>query len=183
MTATYQVFKETAVPGTLVPNGIYMITDPNNADFVSVYVANSAGTATRHTPSQADIQALISSAQGNNNFITATIATRDALNPGNGDTAWVQDASADATVDSGSAQYIWNGSAWEKMGETESLDMSLNWADIVGGPSSTSAQIDAAVSNSHTHANLTQLTKVGEDGGGNFTYGGQEFVATGAVNW
>lgn len=49
------------------------------------------------------------------------------------------------------------------------MDVALTWANITGKPTSTVAQIDAAVANSHTHTNKTQLDKVGETGG-NLTY-------------
>lgn len=42
--STFQLFKETALPGVLVPNGIYLIT-ATNANHVEMYVADSAGTA------------------------------------------------------------------------------------------------------------------------------------------
>lgn len=181
--ASYQVFKETAVPGSLVANGIYIITDPNNANFLSVYVTDNAGVATRRTPNQADIQALIASAQGNANFVVADITARDALTPATGDTAWVTDASADGTVDSGAAQYVWDGSAWVKISEAESMDITINWSDVVGRPSSSAAAIDAAVSNSHTHANKTQIDKIGENGDGDPTYDGTDLVLTGSTAW
>jgi len=58
----------------------------------------------------------------------ADIAARDALvdEQKNG-LIFVLDASADATVTLGSAQYVWNetGAVWEKVGERESLDLDL----------------------------------------------------------
>lgn len=64
-----------------------------------------------------------------------------------------------------------------KISEAESMDITLNWSDIVGKPTSSAAAIDAAVSNSHTHLNKTQLDKVGEDGNGDMTYNSQNIRA------
>lgn len=54
------------------------------------------------------------------------IAARDALtgDQRNG-LIFVLDASADTTVTLGSAQYVWDGDSWEKIGERESLDLDL----------------------------------------------------------
>ena len=63
----------------------------------------------------------------------ADIATRDALEEKDG-LVYVLDASADATVESGAAQYVWDetNSVWKKIGETESLDLDLtNYFDYV----------------------------------------------------
>lgn len=56
----------------------------------------------------------------------ADIAARDALAGNNRDgLIFVLDASADTTVTLGSAQYVWDGDSWEKIGERESLDLDL----------------------------------------------------------
>jgi hypothetical protein len=47
----------------------------------------------------------------------------------------------------------------------------------------TAAAIDAAVGNAHTHANKSQLDKIGEDAGGGLTYDGQGYVQAGSVAW
>lgn len=55
--------------------------------------------------------------------IVADIAARDALSGINiGELCQVTDASADPTVESGSAFYIWTGNAWQKLSEAESMD-------------------------------------------------------------
>ena len=56
----------------------------------------------------------------------ADIAARDALTANQRDgLIFVLDASADTTVTLGSAQYVWDGDSWEKIGERESLDLDL----------------------------------------------------------
>lgn len=188
--AAIQFFRETALPGTLQPSSIYFIANPATPAYFELYVTDAAGTATKRTPTQADIQSLINSsiAASNNLTIVNTIAARDALLPLT-TTKWVYviDATGDATVTSGGATYLYDPSGagtWIKAAEAESLDLTLNWSSIVGKPTSTPAQIDAAVTAAHTHANMTQLNKIGEDSGGNLLYNGS-LPATGwtSANW
>jgi len=95
-----------------------------------------------------------------------------------GDIVYVTDASADPTVTAGAASYIWDGAAFAKLTEYESLDLVINWADVQNRPSSSVAQIDQAVADSHTHANKASLDKIGEDADGDISYNGA-FVRTG----
>lgn len=173
-------YQETAVPTTWQAGGVYFIkptTPPVGApaDYCEIYIVNQNGTVTAHTPTWGEIDTHITNKLSATGALTivADIAERDALTDKNGE-VFVRDASADTTVASGGAKYLWDATntAWIKVSETESMDVVLNWADIVGKPSFTPAQIDAAVSASHTHTNKTQLDKVGEDGSGNMTYGG-----------
>jgi len=184
--ATYQIFKETALPGTLVANGIYLITAAN-ADYVEMYVTDNAGAATRRIPTEADIQALINSSVASlaSVEVVPNIAARDALTLTANTKVWVVDATADTTVDNGGAEYLWDNtnSVFIKTSEFESMDVILNWADIVGGPSSTPAAIDAAVLASHTHANKTELDKITEDVDGFAAYAGDSLVVTGNIAW
>lgn len=61
------------------------------------------------------------------NYVVADITERDFLSGtgdlSEGDRAYVVDASSDSTVSSGGAEYIWDGSAWTKVTEIESLDL------------------------------------------------------------
>lgn len=185
--AQFKIFKETAVPSTLEPNAIYLVGPAGQPDFLEIYVTDSGGSATRRTRTEADIQTQI------NNSIAAIdtlevvddIAARDALNPSVNTQVLVKDATGDNTVASGAATYVYESASdtWTKISEAESLDVALNWSDLIGGPSSSPAAIDAAVADAHTHANMTELNKIGEDGDGCFTYAGDTFVATGNINW
>ena len=106
----------------------------------------------------------------------ADITERDALTDViDSQLCWVIDASADATVASGAALYLSTVSGstvtWTKMAEVESMDLVVNWADIQGKPSSTVAQIDQAVTDSHVHANATVLVGLSANGtSGNLVY-------------
>lgn len=51
-----------------------------------------------------------------------------------GKTVYVKDATGDDTVKKGGAYYIWDGQAWLKTSESESLDIVLNWEAIEGKP-------------------------------------------------
>lgn len=85
-------------------------------------------------------------------LVVADITARNAISTKfSGLHVWVTDASADSTVTSGAAEYIWNGTVWIKISETESLDVIVKWADITNKPTSTVANIDLAVTNTHTH--------------------------------
>ena len=180
--ANYSVFKETVLPGALIANAIYLIAPAADPTLLEVYVTSNDGLAVRHTPTKSEIDGWISAAiiaAGNARIsVVADITARDAIaTPNEGDEAWVTDASADATVAAGAAKYIWDGAAWLKVSEAESMDVTINWTDVVGGPTSTPTQIDTAVTNTHTHANKTELDKFGEDGDGDPTYNGA-FIRT-----
>lgn len=184
--ATFKINRVTSLPGTPETNSIYLVTSAT--DFVEMYVTGNT-TTPRRLYNESDIQALIDTALAgiSSMEIAADITARDAL--GVAATAnllvLVLDASADATVTSGAATYAYDNGldTWTKISEAESQDVILQWANITGGPSSSPAAIDSAVSNSHTHTNKTQLDKVDENGDGDFTYNGQEYVQSGTITW
>lgn len=75
--------------------------------------------------------------QGTPNKVVADIAARDAIVEGNraeGLIVYVLDASSDSTVSSGSATYVLKSgltnSDWEKIGESESQDLTLNKSSV-----------------------------------------------------
>ena len=182
--ATLRIFRETTVPSqaALVPYSMYVVAPPARPNYVEIYVTDSAAspnTGIKRVPNTTDIQAMIdasmAAASAQSVFIVADIAARDALSPSLPVMAHVVDASGDATVTSGGATYIYDSAntAWIKTAEWESQDVTIAWADITGRPSSSAAQIDGAVTASHSHTNKTQLDKIDEDGDGNLTYGGE----------
>lgn len=90
--------------------------------------------------------------------VVATIAARDAIaSPFAGLRVHVIDATADTSVTTGWAEYLYTGSAWTKVAEKESIDVVLDWANIQNKPTSTVANIDDAVAKKHTHANQAIL--------------------------
>lgn len=185
----FQVFKETAVPSSFQPNSVYLVAPTGRPGVLEIYVSDNAGTAVRKALDQAQVQAMIDvavAAGSGGATIVDTIAARNQLTVQNAATVFVVDASADPTVDGSWASYIWRAStsSWIKTGEGESLDLVVSWARLTGRPTASPAQIDAAVTDRHTHTNKTQLDKVGEDAQGNLLYGGQPVkTAWGTVAW
>lgn len=185
--AQVRFYKVTTLPGTLQPDAFYYV---ENGTYAESYLTNSAGVA-RAVGNSAMINALISEALANWSGaastvqIVADIAARDALIATLEANAMILviDASDDPTVDAGSALYAYDATAEEtyKVAEYESMDVVLNWADIVDGPSSTPAQIDSAVSQAHSHSNKATLDLLGADTDG-LTYNGQGVTTRWATN-
>lgn len=186
---TLLAFKETALPAELQANAIYFVAPPARPGYVEIYVTDAAGGAARRVIDQATIQGMIDAAIAagtGGGVIVDDIAARDALDATNALQVLVIDASADPTVTSGAATYVWREatSAWVKISEAESMDLSLSWSALSGRPSSTPANIDAAVAARHSHANATQLDLIGEDEDQNLTYRGQRpGVAWNSTGW
>lgn len=185
--ATYKIYKETALPGTLQANSIYLIAPAAQPNYLEIYVTNNAGTAQRRIPTQADIQALIDASVGSLSgvVVVANIAERNALTLTANTQVLVIDASADSTVASGSATYIYkvDTTSFIKISEAESMDLVINWSAIVGKPSSSVAAIDDAVNKAHAHTNKTQLDKISENGDGQLVYNSQEYTISGSTSW
>lgn len=174
---TFKVFKETALPGSPEANAVYFITPVGYPDLVEIVVTNNAGSVPhRHVLNRADVQTMINDSLGSLNEIQIVdnIAARNALNPTSSIYVYVKNATGDATVASGGATYLYDLSttSWVKTSEAESMDIAVTWASITGKPSSSAAAIDSAVANSHTHANITQLNQIGQNGNGELTYNG-----------
>lgn len=106
----------------------------------------------------------------------ADIAERDRLTD-KSVSVYVKDATADSTVKRGGAFYLYDTNAWIKISEAESMDLNLDWASLTGKPTSSVTAIDNAVQKAHSHANSTQLDKIGETDG-KLTYNGQLVGAT-----
>lgn len=67
--------------------------------------------------------------------VVADIDARDELEVFAGLHAFVIDATGDSTVESGGAEYIYNGTKWIKISELESLDATISWENIQDKPS------------------------------------------------
>ena len=170
-----------ALPEPLEPNSFYYV---DNGAVAESYLTDSAGNA-KSVGNTAMINQLITAAlaawEGANGMpIVADIAARDALFAAAKASmlALVIDASADQTVESGSALYAYDfgSSIVYKVAEYESMDFVIQWASIQGKPTSTVTQIDDAVGKAHTHNNKAVLDKFTE-AGGELLYGG-EGIAT-----
>lgn len=164
-----RVEKVTALPAAAsrIANTLYMVKAAD-ANYVELYVTENTGSPvpTRRLLTPADVDAKITAAvtASKDIQIVADITARNALAPTSTMYALVLNATGDATVASGAATYLYNPSntTWVKVSEAESMDVALTWASLSGKPTSTVAAIDAAVTNSHTHANKATLDKFGE---------------------
>lgn len=184
MATTLNFYKVTSLPGILEANAVYAVSVSGNQNLVEMFIVNSSGSAARHLLGESDVASMISSAMsgGNQLTIVADIAARDALLPlTTAKWVYVINATGDTTVTAGGATYLYNPgtTSWVKAAESEIMDVVLQWSSITGRPTSAVADIDDAVTKRHTHANIAQLDKIGEDVGGSMTYNG---AAVGA-NW
>lgn len=185
--AELKVFKETALPGTLQANSVYLINPAGQSTYVEAYVTGTSASTVRRMIKESDIQAMIDTSIAGFSAVevVSNIAARDALSLSDNAVVLVLDASADSTVNSGAATYIYRdaSSSFQKIAEYESMDLTIDWSDIQNKPTSSVVDIDDAVTKKHTHTNKTQLDKVGEDGNGYFTYNSQNYVVVGSTSW
>lgn len=98
--------------------------------------------------------------------VAQTTAERDGIfEPFEGLSVFVKDATGDSSVTSGGAYYIYDGAAWLKTAESESMDVVLNWANIEGKPL-TDAELADINAQKHAHVNAASLDKLTVDADG-----------------
>jgi len=186
--ALVNFYAVTTLPAELEPDSFYFV---QNGTYAESYITSASGQA-RAMGNSAMINALIAQAladfEGGGSgvlLIADDIAARDALALAASSLVLVIDASADSTVGAGSALYAWNApvEAWIKVAEYESMDVVVDWDSIQNRPTSSPAQIDSAVSASHTHANKPVLDGL-SDAGGLLRYNGDPIPSEWATkNW
>lgn len=71
------------------------------------------------------------------------------------------------------ATYIWDGSAWQEIDQTQ-VSLMFKWDNIQNRPTSTVLQIDDSVTKTHEHTNKSILDKISQSASGNFMYDGNE---------
>lgn len=166
-----------ALPETKTGSTLYFVKAAD-ADLAEIFLTSTDGTEVRHLINKSEIQTIVNTAVGNfNNLLLATdIAARDLLAPTKNVLVLVTDATGDATVHAGAALYFYDFSSttYTKVAEYESLDVTLEWANVQNKPLSAVDAIDDAVAKKHAHVNAAQLAKIGEDGEGNLTYNGTQ---------
>lgn len=168
-------------------DGTALFATPTHADVVAAAsAAQTAAIASAKTYTDTTVASAVTvattslaTAVGGKLIVVPTYAdltTYVAAHAGVSFLALVTDAKGDpsGTVGSGSATYVVNGAdeSVTKIAEHESMDAVITWANIVGRPNSSAADIDLAVSKMHTHANITVLDALGDDGNGALTYKG-----------
>lgn len=182
----FKTHRVTELPAVLDAYAVYFVAPVGTTDYVEIYVTSSDGTSARRVINEQDVNTLVEQKLAGTDeiYVVDTIADRLTVDTAKSRYVYVVDASDDSTVTSGGASYLYNTVTkdWVKISESESMDLVLNWNSIIGGPTSTPAQIDEAVAAKHTHVNKNALDKVGEDVAGNFTYGGVA-VSGGITQW
>ena len=158
--------KVASLPGTLLPNAFYYVENAPNL-YAESYLTDDAGNPFM-LGNTIMIQQVAAAALSSEVYLAADIAARDALTLTVNSIVLVQDATGDATVTTGAALYFYSAAltTFTKVAEYESLDVVLDWNNIVNGPTSTPAQIDQAVADSHVHANLAVLDAITNAGSG-----------------
>lgn len=173
-----QIQKLTAVPSTPTePNALFLVSVAGTPEHFELYASSKDGSQLKRLPNKTDIEAIIKAQlAGIGKYkVVANISERDGLPEGDKSSVYVKDATADGTVKTGGAFYLYDttAQAWIKVSEAESLDVSLSWDSLTGKPTSSPSQIDNAVNNAHTHSNQSELNKIGQDEHGNLTYDGK----------
>lgn len=185
--AALKFFKVLELPAEPEAHSFYFV---KNGDFAEHYLTDASGEPhgvgnTEFIEYIVDEKLEGSLAGFSKVEVVADIEARDELEVGESNfLVLVLDASDDATVDAGAALYVYHASEEEfvKVSEYESLDLTLNWSDIVGRPSSSASAIDAAVADSHTHENKSVLDELDDDDGV-LTYNGEPIVQWDANEW
>lgn len=195
--ADVQFFKVSTLPATLEASSFYFVPHATE-NWAESYVTDTAGVA--HSIGNTNMIADISAEQiGPGSLqVVQDITERDALGLTETDPArlvLVVDATADVDVDTGGALYAWRpnaGTAGEWRLIIAYSDMTydfstidIDWSQLTSAPTSTVAEIDQAVTDSHTHANKAVIDALADDAG-NLTYNGASLSATiewATLNW
>lgn len=172
MATQFKIRVVNALPSTYEPTTMYVVKSADTAH-MELYVSDAQGANVRHILNQSEVQDMINSAistalgQYNTATVVADINARNALNPTTNEVVLVLNATADSTVQSGAATYIYNTAdqTWYKISEAESMDLILKWENVVGRPTSAVADIDDAVAKRHVHANKAVLDDIGDKDG------------------
>jgi len=176
-----------ALPGVLTPSTMYIVKSAV-APHAELYFSDATGAEARHVINKTEVGNMITAAIASfsNIQVVANNAARDALVLDHDALVLSLDATADVTVITGAALYVYqlSNTTWHKVSEFESLDVTLTWAAIQNKPTSLVADIDDAVAKRHVHANSAQIDLIGEDVNGKLTYNGVNPEAYLAVsNW
>ena len=183
----------TALAGTYEPHTQYFVATPATTSkpdgSLEIWLSSHDGSYACRVLNEVDVMTMMADnvATATDTYIKSTIADRDngTYPAGKFSYVYTLDATDDATVTSGGALYLYNpsvigapgyaaGEEWIKLSEQESMDAVIDWANIQNKPSSTIAEIDAAVAAKHAHLNKLILDKFDETAEGEVTYNGKE---------
>ena len=167
--ANMKIIRVNALPavGSREPSAMYIVKAASGG-LADIYFTGTDVNVVQHVITRAEIQTMIDAGGGggmNNIVLVQTIAERDALAPAQNLMALVLDATGDPTFHTGSALYFYDHATttWYKVSEFESLDVTLDWANIQNVP--------------------VVLTHFSEDGEGNLIHNGKSFVINGVHEW
>ena len=173
---TFSIVKASVKPTTFQPNTVYIVNNTVSAQ-AELYFSSSDGTKLIPTINSAlaaaQMQALVDTAVAGGEFsqleVVATIAARNALVLDKNTLVYVLDTTADGAP--GEAMYLYQLSttSYKKL---FSSSTTVDWANVIGTPTSTVAAIDSAVAASHTHANKTVIDKLTETADGFLSFNG-----------
>lgn len=180
---TLTIYRETVLPSDLKTNSIYLIA-PSNSNYLEICVVGNTLESAKSSIAEKDVENIFIKLLKNHNQLTvvANIEERNNIQNPSGE-VFVLDATGDNTVSSGGARYLYNNGQWLKIAETESMDLSFVWDALIGKPESTPQQIDNAVNLSHSHANASELNKIGQDEKGNLTYDNKPVMRWATTGW
>lgn len=175
MAVPFNIVRVDAVPATPVVNTMYITKDSKNravVTFIGNTVAQRASTL-----SPTDVQTMISEALAGAGevYVANTLADLQAITPTVNAVGYIRTAAAGDPL-----MYVFDlpGAAWKVS------QVPAKWADIIGRPAATAAEIDAAVAASHSHANMAVLNSLSQSTGGKLAYKGQEVSEVGfASDW
>ncbi len=172
---SFNIQRVNALPATYEAQTMYFVKSQVEG-MVELYITGTDPSSVFHAINADDVQkTMMALLNANDNVvIVPEIDARDALTPTRVELALVLDATKDPDVKSGSASYVFYPAtaSWIKVAEYETMHMVITWENVVGIPSSTPAQLDTAVSQSHTHDNKTVLDGLTDDGNGGLRYKG-----------
>lgn len=176
MAVPFNIVRIDAVPATPVPNTMYITKDAKNRAVVT-FIGNTAAQRAS-TLSATDVQTLISEAMSGAGAVYAvnTLTDLQAIVPTVNSVGYVRSPASPGDP----ITYVYDlaNAAWKVS------QANAKWADIIGRPASTAAAIDAAVTASHSHTNMTVLNSLSQSAGGKLAYKGLEVSEVGfASDW
>lgn len=181
--------KLSVLPAVLEPGAVYFVINPVNPAYTDIFVVDSTGLNYKKVYGLQEVDSAIYNAIANlaptNAKVVANIDERDLLAPVTPVFAVVVDATGDPSVQSGSASYVYDptSSAWIKISEYESLDVTFSWDQLQNKPASLVEDIDDAVTKKHDHTNKSVLDRIGEDATGKFTFDNLPIVGSTPFVW
>ena len=148
------------------------LTATNNANGYVTLDSNGFIPTSKLNPAALAVKLEVANINGTGDPATGGLLQLTTAEVFPGQLVMVLDASDDPTVASGWAIYrrlanasdLSTLSAWQKVAEAESLDVTVTWDNISGKPNSTPAAIDQAVAHDHTHENKTVLDALTDTG-------------------